>query len=294
MISYLIQRFFRLYPPVLVTKILAIALLCVLDWRMFHIGLPDEFNLWVGKARSVDTVYKYFLEVSLVSDNLNPVAWSIYVEVICSMLLPAIVCLVAWFPRCQLGLALVLGYILHFEQIDPLNHMLPRLGYLFTFLMGYVIFRNLDKLRRLSAVQTVVGIVALLVAWVISIQNEFNLVVESLILALILCFLAPCNLGFLRRFLESNTALKLGRLSFSFYLIHPLVLYVIVPVLVPLHTGRFQIDLALLFMLSGSISLCFALIMERFIERPSNAFGKWVGAKLGGEPTAQVTIPVQS
>jgi len=280
-IGYYIRRIFRLYPAALVSMLIS-ALIAFLalpstNWSLFSDWLRDLVSIMDRHVSEEG----YLGSVSLFRETcvFNPPLWTIREEFACSFLLPLLILLLTRFPSLVLPMGAGLAWMLWragYHQIA---------SFMFPFYLGYMIHRVSPHLMGIAEKTTKYVLFFALMLWIFSIKQGFNAVTASIILGVILLVMIPCQWPFLRGILESAPLSFLGRISYSFYLLHfPLLL--LTCSLLSAHAARLlassgRIGGALIvFLISVSATLIAAEISERLVETPFNRIGRMISQKL--------------
>lgn len=285
--GFLVKRVFRLYPLLLVS--LGLGLLC--QWSAEPLALKTELSDWArgqwGRpAGVVDWLHNSLLILPGTDVHaINPVIWSLAVEMKMSLLLPLLFVLVdrarPWVLLAVLaGLS---GWILAMPERlpGPVLWCPP-------FLAGALLARcHGDVLRRLARTGPA-GWSALIVLGVVLYGNRYilprhdhPLLCDLLSTAgsVLLMLVATGHAG-VSRWLRRPLLLQAGRLSYGLYLLHMPVLFLVVSHLSPAW------PLALTGALTLGLTLLLAHHLHRWIELPGMALGRqisrWRG--LAGRP----------
>ena len=275
---FLIRRVFRIYPAFLaVVVVIVLFLFLNLSNPVFPAMGP-----WFGVAFDSYTQPPRFNDVisDLVfnSTTLNKVAWTLRVEMICSLLLPL-------FHRLALKLSIkqclvLLGALSLLSFINLADAM----QYMFLFFAGYLLPRigpdfigRLQKRGRLASwILAVVTLAFLLLPSLI--EGQFRLMRLRWFLegcasvSLIACLLYGKEIaGF--RLLDHPVARLYGRISYSFYLWHSFCFYLVALCLarrIPEEMiGRFSLVWSAVFwVLSVLLATVVGCGSYRWIEKP--------------------------
>jgi peptidoglycan/LPS O-acetylase OafA/YrhL len=247
LVGYVIRRVFRIYPVFLFSTLL---LAC---WVYFGAALFPGISRWLGEPhlRYAPSVLNHNLPMTFTSiarnllmldASLNPVSWTLKVEMICSLLLPVFHYLVRRFT--SRGKVLVL---LALVWVACLGKSLLLVGfadaeaffdatvfkYVFLFYLGYLLpeagpflVRKAKTNSCLAGLLLAVGVALFFGAGVLNFAafTDDLRIVQGFAAALILCVIvygAPLPA---LNVLDHPVVTFYGRISYSFYLWHYLVL----------------------------------------------------------------------
>lgn len=269
-IIYFKKRFLRLYPAVF-----ASLLFCILVTKVItpDVGWSDAnwLQSYYNEILKITDLKDYLKEFFISDFSLNPPLWSIRVELACSFLLPFLIIFLKRFPFMMLPIGLLLA--LWFEK----GIGFPK--FMFLFYLGYLIQEYKFSISKISVRYGKSLLLPGTAVWLFSMAMGFDFLIESVILAFLFMLLVPCNWPWLKKTLEAGALLFLGRISYSFYLLHCPVLYFSWAVM-KLQFKNFMslnppiIPAATLFIISTAITILIATICERFVEEPFNNIGK--------------------
>ena len=280
-LGYYIRRVFRLYPAALFSLLISALIVFLVvpstnwsffsEWLSESTGLMERHVLYPG----------YLASLSLFSETsvFNPPMWTIREEFACSLLLPLLILLLVRFPSMVLPMGAALAWMLWRARYHQ-----PA-SFLFAFYLGYVIHMTSPHVEKISENTTKTVLFFALMLWIFSIKQGFNAVTGSIVLGVILLVLIPCQWPFLRRMLESTPLRFLGRISYSFYLLHFPIMLLTCGLLASRHlqflnvSNRFVSSL-ILFVISVSITLVIGHLSERLVETPWNRFGRELSSRL--------------
>lgn len=269
LVGYLFRRIFRIYPVVFLSLIFSIILTKILifpiDWNNgnwlenCHVAIQNFYG-WTNYTKAF-----------LVNDFvLNPPLWSIRVELICSLMLPFMVILFKKYQLAIIPVGVLLASYLEWGTGFP--------KFMFVFYLGYLIERLSPSFNKISKKHTMYFLLIGFIMLIISCQHSFDFFFDSIVLAIILAVLVPCNWPKLMSILQISPLKTLGRISYSFYLLHFPLLYFSWACF-KLHYPSF-IDLqpsiipaAVLFITSVLVTFPLAYLSEKYIEAPFNLFG---------------------
>ena len=280
-IGYCIRRIFRLCPAMLVSMLISALIawlvLSSTDWSLFSGWLRELVGIMQRHAADAG----YLGSVSFFHETcvFNPPLWTIREEFACSFLLPLLILLLTRFPSAVLPVGAGLAWMLWragYHQIA---------SYMFPFYLGYMIHRAAPHLDGIGENTTKTVLFFAFLLWIFSIKQGFNAVTGSIILGVVLLVMVPCRWPFLHRLLESTPLKFLGRISYSFYLLHfPLML--LTCCLLAKSCGRFLASsqrpaaAMMLFVVSVAATLIVGQVSERLVEAPFNRVGRGLAKRL--------------
>lgn len=279
---YYIKRIFRLYPAAIVSIILAAVAAHFYDSTWNHMGASSFIKEWMIKAESLRSLGDYVNAGLLQSKSqyLNSPLWTIRAEFICSFLLPVVLLLVRIDPRILMPLSIVLMIFLS-------RGIQYNSRFLFIFFMGFLIQKAVTSMGKFTSESTKWFLMLTTALWLFSMRFGFDLVAETIILGAILLILVPCKINELKGILCSRPLLFLGRISYSFYLVHFPLLFISWMLL-----AKYQPELLVeqnrvtsilvLFLISIVMTIPVAVLIERFIESPFNKLGHRFSSRLMG------------
>ena len=269
--AYYLRRLFRLYPAVVGAlvfgAIAAIFYTTPASWSPASSLLRMLFQ----DAMGVTGAGGYLKQALLLEIGLDHPLWTIRTEFVGSLVLPFIV----WILIKQPGLGMQLGILMAVFFATPKHGSLI----LFPFYLGCLICIAEKELHSLSINFTKWLLFLGMILWLSSMRGGCNdLASRSIILGGLLAVLVPCHWGGLRKFLTSEPLLFLGKISFSFYLLHRPVSMLVwggFEKNVPGLLCHFPAILAAVsvFLLTVALAIPLAMLMERLVERPFNTLG---------------------
>lgn len=272
--SYLIRRFFRLYPTAILSLVIA-ALLSKQYASSFTSYASDWLIHEIQRAQSVCTIWGYLSSLTLKYPDLNGPLWTIRVECWCSLFLPFILMLVLRWKVLRLPLGAILAFV--FFVIGT------KTTYIFVFYLGYLIFYFQDSISRISSKTIPILLSLSIVIWCGALFLNASFWIAPFVQALLLISMIPCREGLIHQFLLSSPLRFLGRISYSFYLLHcPILLFSFSAFekYLPKYNGLGFSSCLLLFFISVAITLPIAWMSELYIEKPMNDLGKFLAGHL--------------
>ena len=248
---FYLSRILRLLMPYAIAFLLSA--LCVRYFFSYQITDPQGqvgffFIEWI-KAASMpmrSLLMNGMLHKPAIAYSVMPQAWTLSVELYLSLIFPLLIMLIRRAELLFVGILLLLP-VYHYL---PINHPYPLMtSGVVHFMLGMMLARHRENLANLSLVRSawrrslflIIGVVCLSVRHVINIPmqlfNPFGVTVWDIAAfgAFIIVWMALVSVPF-RRLLCLPWIQWLGRISYSLYLLHFLVLYLLVPKV--LHVGN--------------------------------------------------------
>ena len=273
---FFVRRLFRLYPAVLSTVLLFAALFWIFGVRIPTV--PPSCHALVSLLRNM----------LLLDTNIDGVMWALQLELIAAPMIFAVVFMQRRWGTAPTLLLAVLLIALSFAS--EWNRILgpsapPSMGRLYAFLFGVLLHRFGPPLARClpgrsAAVFFSLMVIIFFVARpIVGKTSQWSALVEcfaaaGMIAVLVFCentdFARPLDAGFFRFY---------GKLSFSFYLLHPLTLSVLWnnPGTISGLQGRGVPTIVIafgLFVVSAAAITPVAWLSRTFVELPGIALGR--------------------
>jgi peptidoglycan/LPS O-acetylase OafA/YrhL len=286
--TFLLKRFFRIYLPY-VAAILAAAL-----GSFFLYSTVPTGDHWIDQTWSVRPTFSlvlgHLLTTTRTEAQLNTAIWTLIVEIRVSLIFP----LIFWaarrlHPAIFLGLLAVLG-----GGLPLVRHGNSLMGltispvYVAQFLGGILLWLHLPKVSQLLTTvrSTGRGMVLLLSLLCLEGPHAFNawygrsisataFNIEDFVLGAGAVGLLTCAIhsNALRHFLHHPILVRLGALSYSTYLMHPTVLFILIRVFY----GKFPFYYLLPVYLVGVYIV--SELFHRYVDQPSVLLGRRVGKR---------------
>jgi peptidoglycan/LPS O-acetylase OafA/YrhL len=288
---FLLKRVCRLYLPYL--GALVFAILCDLQFS----GRVPSDNYWIHLTWSAPATTSLVLQHILFLGNydwsqLNTAFWSLVYEMRISLVFPFLALAVlrlstVWVILCAAALSLafyplavLFSGILHLGSSDAAIKSTLTLHYAAFFLIGSLLAKHLHAISRWFARLTVFQASAIAVVSLVlygfsnasSIIQRFSIPGDlydwgGAIGAAMLIVFAMNNRPF-HSFLTRRTIHHLGQISYSLYLIHGTILFILI------HTFLTRVPMGILLLIYLSVTLVVTEIFYRLIERPAMLLGR--------------------
>lgn len=266
--AFLRSRVFRLLPAASAV----VALLTLLYW---------QFGIYVGYKASFDPL-QVVLNMLMLRSDINGVMWSMTVECAATPLILLSVWLARWHGAPPLWLLIVSLFGLSFW--GPYVHLLggfTNLASMYAFVAGVLLHFRGQKIASLlsSHAATIVGAVAIALFLFCGTKKQTApiLLLECLSASILVALIAWRPTLPLFGLLDSGLARFYGKISYSFYLLHPLGILFVSKLLGPI-TEQSALSISSQALISTVLSIlattpC-AWISWRLIETPFIRLGK--------------------
>lgn len=272
--SYLTRRIMRIIPIYWLIISIAIALIA-----SDAISLP----YWMQKLDSQPDLYNLALHLSMLSyldyrvaNSVLGVEWTIPIEVFWYVCLPPLIHLGKTIPR-TIGVALVLliltailSYISKklFGTSLPIHWSPIAHGHL--FFVGVVSFYLREQFKSATSRRPVIWIGCAVALFAVALTVEFQGRSEMLALstAILIVFVTPARARWVTRALTVRPMLFLGTISYSIYLIHFLVLYILGDFTMLPSSGVGQ------FLIVYGVTVAISTATYLVVEKPTNQAGR--------------------
>jgi peptidoglycan/LPS O-acetylase OafA/YrhL len=297
--SYIIKRFCRIYIPYIVTVLVSGVLFTILG-ENDSASLSSWFNGMWSSSITLKQVLSFIFLIGFDSHNLNTVTWSLVHEMRISLFFPFIMIIIIkfnWFKSVLLGLIITIPtwFILSVLSWDLVNTNLSfviqsfssTIYYSFFFIIGAVFAKYRDviakyfmSLRLQARLMLVVLTTSFyIIDWIFPQIGFYNMygtlrligsfVIDiSISIGVLLIFMFALNWKPFSKFLNNHVLLFLGKISYSLYLVHPIILLLFV------YFGENILPLKSLILFVPVISIVIAKLMYKYIELPSILLGK--------------------
>jgi peptidoglycan/LPS O-acetylase OafA/YrhL len=281
-LRFVVRRAFRIMPP------LAVSLLVIMAFLAIRQGLhlfPRGYEWELGWKR-VPSWADFWANAGLIGLQVNPPTWTIRVEMLVALGFPLQLAVCRRFgPVANVAVWVLFAIVwnaLHFHLLAPL--LLFAMGanaYLYGEKWLEPVPDRALPLVGLASLGLVVG--PNLWFWEFGLAQTLCAGVGA---AGLILLLSGRRMAYGTAWLGRGPARFLGRISYSFYLLHYIVLFATTLWIEEVVGPTFKEHSSLLFMSVGailSVAICVPLAwaMFRSVERPSNRLGRWLTA----EPT---------
>ena len=284
-LGYAIKRYFRLMP-LIASSVLVIFLFSRLDLLhtqqlndQLHLGdwLTGMFN---GDAAFIAMLKNIFYGIFIFGDNsYNPVVWSMGIEFIGSMLLFAFLLLNYKIKPKWILFVITLLLALYLKRYYYISFLL---GYGLCFIDQKEIFRIRSVVLKIVLLLAGIMCASYPAAWQhwntslyafmtfegIDLYSFYHVVGSGILLLLITQSNASKN------FFSLKPVLFLGKISFSMYLFHLIILILIIPHVFSwgILTLNYNMTVLICIMISFSLILVVSYLTEMIIDKPALKF----------------------
>ncbi|WP_056524353.1 acyltransferase family protein [Sphingomonas sp. Leaf339] len=285
--AFAARRLLRLYPPVFAAVLVALLIVRAIDPQPIPM-----LTAWFNDAWQHPLTVGYVLKHLTLWDHVLPMntpLWSIVVELRLSLIFPLIALAIVKRPNLTVAFCLVISILcrLYARKLAPASSgsLVVDGQYLVLFAAGAWLAFNQHRVAPLVACRANVSltIAALVVGVGITSCSPFAFGgIATMGGAILLVALFAFNPA-VERWVDRPLFHALGRISYSLYLIHVVVIMASVHLL----TGRMPPIMAISFGLIACIPVAAAMV--HFVERPSIRLSREVGARLSASVKTRVT-----
>lgn len=286
LIGFFLKRVVRLYPVYLfIIVATAIYMRTIFTYEIFPFS-SSWFNWWMNFQM---TFKEFILNVFFLHAYVGGVTWTLRVILIASFVFPFLYLI---NKKTNWWMDIIFSGVLIFLSFTVLNiEGFRDFRYLYMFYLGLVIpkFKNFFSLVPNWLVSLTLPIAILFLLGYRYLTDEYRGgVVESIISFFIIGFSAYGNKLKVLDILDGKVLKFFGKISYSLYLIHFSVLYLLGRAMfqnlpnLP-YSEHYLIIHIILFVLSTVIATGVSLLVYRFVELPSQSLSKKIGQKLSVE-----------
>ncbi|WP_179884268.1 acyltransferase family protein [Bacillus toyonensis] len=299
--SYFIKRVCRIYLPYIFTMILSILLFNLLEVDNPISSLSSWFNEMWSTPLTFKSALSYLLMLGFDTHNFNTVTWSLIHEMRISIFFPLVMIPIMKYDwKKSLVIGLLTTYSLWFVfvvaslviKVDDLSFILKTIGdtfyYCSFFVIGAVFAKYKDSVkvfynRQSTISKTLIVIFAILmysIEWIVPGLGELKtssgiyfIILRTFVnvcvtIAILILFMFALNAVKFQNKLKNAKLVYLGKISYSLYLIHPIV------ILASVYTLKGFLPIELIVVSVPFVSIIIASIMYKLIEEPSIGLGK--------------------
>lgn len=274
--GYYIKRVFRIYPA----HIVALTAMTVLLLAIPFVATPN-YSAFFSSVYSIKlSAWSFIKNAALYNTTINPVTWTLPVEIIGSFFIPFFLLSNNWKLPAKLALLAVLIAISWRYQ-----HVLP-IKYLFCFYLGMIlkdIMEALQLKRSLPLLWT--GLVINAASRLLSTWDSSAYILDILCAiasVLIISAILIKSSDVIFTFFDNRIIKKLGQRSYSFYIIHLSIMYPIVVLLTRMGLGGINGLVANLVVTVVGITCSYFIsgLLFEYVEKPFIKLGKGVIGRL--------------
>ncbi len=290
--SYVLRRIFRLWPPYVAALFCGIALVYVVGAGRIDDGAPWTNEFLRSQLTRGEILTRLAMVGSFDPTKINPVVWSLVHEMRMSLVLPAIYIAMRKFrvlPVLAVSILISIATLMTFRSLGrPIGalSLANTLVLQVHFIVGVAIAHSKARImafygRLPSSARWGAGLAALILYSnclpVVGRVNILGMVDDSplqyfgtagVLLGAAWIIVAAISSPRLKAVLETRPLLALGRISYSLYLFHFMVLLAVTRAL-GTTLSSFNVT-----MVAFALSLVAAFVANRLIEEPSNRLGK--------------------
>lgn len=282
-LGFVVKRLFRIIPAFW----LSLAVVCVYIALIFPgyaviPGASGWFNNWYTEPLSAHQVVD---NATMQSPLLNPNTWTLSIELLASLALPVVALVIGTLGVTGSVALLLVTFLMAWKHESSPASLVH---FLYMFVVGAFISMNAQAhyARKFSRVLVPASLALILTAnaffpLVHSFPADILVAIGSALL--IWCIDAGSDHPLLA-ILDSRAAQFLGRISYSFYLLHFIVLYAVANLL--LHhtpqswTSRWPLPImAVACVISISLALPLSAFSFRYVEKPLTLLGRKLASR---------------
>jgi peptidoglycan/LPS O-acetylase OafA/YrhL len=276
--AFVVRRIFRIYPTYLVAVTIGMVLM---SW-LAH-GPLTGLSAWSAQFwnRPLDAKIVFDHVVLMASDGDNYIdtpVWSLVVEMHASLIFPLMILALRRSEAGAFAFFLALAFIGDWAaRQDPGGHPLltsfaTTLSYLWLFAAGALMARHREALTAamarvplvLQLAMLAASLIALNAIWQFGADLTWRLVEQTGAAALVA---SAAFMGWMKRVLDIAPLRWLGKISYSLYLIHFIVLFTV------LNAFRDEVTFPRIVLVVPLLSIAAAAVLYRLVEVPSIAWG---------------------
>lgn len=265
--NYFIRRLTRLEPPYILSLVV-----------LFVAGIFVSGYTWAeyGDSFIATLLYVHFPLYGVWSP-INPVTWSLEVEVQFYILAPLLAALLfikntnarrVLLPLTIIAIDIIVPYL--FDDIVDLRLHKTIVSYLHSFLVGFLFVEiylfGLDKIKK-SYLFDVLGVLALVLIYQFHLNRELygRIVFDA---GALMLFLSVFRGRLFNSFFTKDVITAIGGMCYSIYLLHYAVLYIVMKGLSVISFGGFLPSIIINFTISIFALLVVSAVFFKLVEQP--------------------------
>lgn len=264
--SFIFRRFSRIEPPYLIWMSIFFALL------VFYSNLP-----FVELTKHYLCSLLYIHNIVYQDHSIiNPVAWSLELELQFYLLAPFIVKALWSIKNVNYRIVTIISIIITF-QIAQYNfgwwhfpNKITLLGALPHFLVG-ILMVNLISLKAINVKKSFIYDIAFIASWILLSYLWSTELIKNILFNLLLSVLifSAFNSLIINKFLKFRLVVIIGGMCYSIYLTHlPFIEFIFQKILVNYHTNNYSLYFTVAFIVTLTIVAAVSIISFLFIEKP--------------------------
>ncbi|CAH0439537.1 hypothetical protein LMG9673_00318 [Ralstonia pseudosolanacearum] len=282
-IGYCLKRVMRILPALALS--IAIVLLYLAVFYPGYQAFPAAsvwFSWWYKEPITVVDVVK---NLAMVSSSLNSNAWTLRIEMLASFALPFVVAIMGRSGMVRSLIAVAACFAWASYTDNPASSPGEFAHYAYMFVLGVAVEKHIGQVARiptwlsgLLVIASLSAMVAVNALWplVHLLYGDAAIAVSAAILILVI--VVDGKAKFLA-VMDTRAVRFLGRVSYSFYILHFIFLYgtanLALRVLPEGALVRYPLIASVLVAIASiAMTLPFASLSYRFVERPMTAVGK--------------------
>ncbi|QCX49319.1 acyltransferase family protein [Ralstonia pseudosolanacearum] len=282
-IGYCLKRVMRILPALALS--IAIVLLYLAVFYPGYQAFPAAsiwFNWWYKEPITVVDVVK---NLAMVSSSLNSNAWTLRIEMLASFALPFVVAIMGRSGMVRSLIAVAACFAWASYTDNPASAPGEFAHYAYMFVLGVAVEKHIGQVARmptwlsgLLVIASLSAMVAVNALWPLAHILYCDAAIAVSAAILILVIVVDGKAKFLA-VMDTRAVRFLGRVSYSFYILHFIFLYGTANLALRLFPegvlARYPlIASALVAIASIAVTLPFASLSYRFVELPMTAVGK--------------------
>ncbi|MDC6158984.1 acyltransferase [Bacillus albus] len=290
--TFMVKRFFRIALPYYVA--LVCTLLCITMFSGSHIGgYSDWFHSLWSTPITLELIVKHLLLIGVYdTDSYNFVVWSLVHEIRISIIFPLIILVVSRYSRKKVVLLNVIVSIASYSiwkyyGLQEKTSLFATLYYIPMFMIGALLAKNyrelIPKFNDFSQKKRItiflVGIVLYTYPGIlkdVKVIHKYVLDEWLVVIGAVLFILIGLGNNSFSKMLLKGPLNFLGKISYSLYLYHSIVLFSIIYLL-----GN-KLSVIWILLITFILSFIVSAIAYFIVERPSAQLGKYIVNKFIG------------